>query len=266
MYEEGEEARHPILSKSNQSSLPELPPAYTAFDDSITSFSLSAPLIHTISADQTLRPRYQLSQQLTKSGKLWRLLVRRLLPSESRRLAIPGRNVRFDKDALLYLIENIGGLGQFGLSSMDKCRVQIRGRKAGTLRGYIEMSQQSGRDRETCVFRHCVKSVKNDALREENQKKIQKYGYHADDEWEKKILFSTRGVKEGVVEWTGEMGEVMASENGDVLNIEAKVTERIRDTLVTCWAAKRWAALTLSWEDSSGAASPQKSTNYVYST
>jgi hypothetical protein len=225
------------------------PPEYTAFDENISLFELLVPLIYTRDNYGEKRPRYQLFQEFTKSGKPWRLKIRRLLPTESRRLSVPNASsskaqfVDYDDDTTLYAMEDVGALNIFKGQS-----VEIRGRRAKTLPGLIKFHNGGGASRR-CEFWHMTKNAANDSLKKENEKKIQKYGYHADDEWKKKLLFSSssRLGRTGKVDWKNEEGKTVATEDGNTFDIMSDVDQRTKDALITCFVARRWAFGRLSW-------------------
>jgi hypothetical protein len=224
-------------------------PQYTAFDETISSFQLMIPLIYTRNSDGKKQPRYQLFQELTKSGKPWRLKIRRLLPTESRRLSLPNTSsskaevVDYDDDTTLYIIENQGALNPFKGQS-----VEIRGRRAKTLPGLIKLHEGAGAA-ANCEFWHMTRNAANDSLRKENEKKMLKYGYHADDEWKKKKLFSSNLLLGGCgkIDWKNDEGKVVATEYGNDFEVMDGVDQRTRDALVTCFVARRWASGSLNW-------------------
>jgi hypothetical protein len=225
----------------------EAPPVYTPFDELARAFSIAGSVINTISAGKIERPHYQLKKQSSKSGKLWRLQIRRLLPSESRRLSISTTSsVDFDVDTMLYEAENIGALYAF-----RKQQIHIRGRKAGTLQGHIELNPQG---KEGFDYRHCTQPASKHWSREENIRKMHKWGYHADDEWEKRLLFTCRMTgRDGTMEWRYkdellDTVSVVAYEVNGELVLQKQVPERIRDVLVTCWAVKNWVTKKLESE------------------
>lgn len=93
-----------------------------------------------------------------------------------------------------------------------------------------------------------TKNAAKDSLRKENERRLQKYGYHADDEWNKKLLFSIMAKpREDKADWTNADGVIIATEWNDGLEIVKDVDQRLRDVLVTLWTARRWAGGTLKW-------------------
>ncbi|TID26729.1 fumarylacetoacetate hydrolase [Venturia nashicola] len=227
-------------------------PEYTAFDETLGSFELRLPLIHVRNNHGETRPRYQLSQELTKSGKPWRLKIRRVLPTESRHLSSPpnassskARIVEYDDDTTLYLVEDHGALNKFKSRS-----VEIRGRRAKTLPGIIKV-QSGGRFTGSCDFLHMTKSLAKNSLKQETEERIQKYGYHANDDWEKKKLFSTtsRLGRESKLGWKDGTGKIVATERGDVFEVMSGVDQKTKDALVTCFVAQRWASGKLRWNE-----------------
>jgi hypothetical protein len=219
-----------------------LPPAYTAFDETINSFILEAPLIHTVDNNSS-RPRYQLSQEFSRSGKLYRLRIRRLLPTESRRLSVPAtskaRSVEFDDDTTLYAITNLRGLSIFKSQN-----IEIRGRRANTLPGHISLRDVDGK----WEFSHVTRNPAGDALKKQNERKMQKYGYRPTDEWNTKGLFlAVARSSDGKIDWQDEKGQVVAVEAPGRFDITKEVDQRTRDTLVTCWIARRWSGGNFPW-------------------
>jgi len=86
-----------------------------------------------------------------------------------------------------------------------------------------------------------------DSLKKENERKIQKYGYHARDEWHKNLLFAVQKF-----EWRDGTGSVVARETRDRFKIERVLSISERDTLITCWAAKRWYANHKEFKEAEG--------------
>lgn len=225
-------------------------PEYTAFDETLGSFEFRLPLIYARNNNGETRPRYHLSQELTKSGKPWRLKIRRVLPTESRHLSSASytppskaRVIEYDDDTTLYIVEDRGALNMFKSRS-----VEIRGRRANTLPGIVKI-HSGGRFAGSCEFWHMTKNSAKNNLKKENEERIQKYGYHVTDEWRKKKLFSTnsrlgRASKNG---WKDEEGKIVANECGDMFEVVSGVDQRTKDALVTCFVAQRWASGKLRW-------------------
>ncbi|OCL06279.1 hypothetical protein AOQ84DRAFT_390292 [Glonium stellatum] len=209
------------------------PPGYAPLDVLANNFTLSAPLIYATRTSNT--PRYQLYQEFTKSGKPSKLHIRRLLPSESRAHSLPSGNLQvlprisYDEDGTMYTI-----------SEYD-----MRGLRESTLRGIIKIEQGSGLRGRYCKFWHLTKNAANDMLRSENEAKMQKYGYHVRDEWNKDLLFC---IKKG--KWKDDIGDVVAIEQDMDFKIQTIVNGMRRDLLVACWVARIWFAQGLRWEES----------------
>lgn len=81
-------------------------------------------------------------------------------------------------------------------------------------------------------------------LRAENEAKMHKYGYHAEDEWNKDLLFC---VKKG--KWKDNWGDVAAIEEGKDFKIQTVVDGPRRDLLVACWVARMWSVQGLRWDE-----------------
>jgi hypothetical protein len=220
-----------------QAVVADLPPTYTPFDERPKIFSFCDSFVNIVSADgRTSKPRFQLQQQRSQSGRLWRLRLRRLLPSESRRLSMSSASeldVDFDADTMLYEVENLAALYAF----RNRLDVQIKGRKAGTLPGHIELSS-TGRDGHE--FKHCTRPAAKHWSREENIRKMNKWGWKADMELEKTSLFTCRnGEWKQRDELTDQIVTVAVERNGELV-LQKDISERMRDVLVTCWATKHW--------------------------
>jgi hypothetical protein len=236
----------------------ELPPVYTPLDETVAAFVLQPPFIY--AKGSSVFPRYQLLIEYTRSGKPFRLRIRRLLGSESRRLSLVGTRrddsagkskdtVPYDDDMTMYIIENVSGLSMFSASAGSN--LDIRGRQARTLDGYVRLQNERG---GKARFTHVTRNVKGDALREENEKKMHKWGYKPDDEVNKALLFSVHAEslslmsKNRKFEWRNGDEEVVATEWSDgSLEIVKEMDRKNRDILVTCWTAKCWANNSVSW-------------------
>ena len=121
--------------------------------------------------------------------------------------------------------------------------VQIKGRKSGTLAGYIELCDKGRGDYE---FKHCTRPAAKHWSQDSQMKKMHRWGWKADMEIEKTTLFTCRSRgRSGVIEWqhkdelTDEIVTV-ASEEDNELNMQKQVSDKIRDALVTCWIVKHW--------------------------
>jgi hypothetical protein len=146
------------------------------------------------------------------------------------------------------MIEDVGAVNPF-----KRHWVEIRGRRAKTLPGHIQF-RYSGGDSGNCTFWHMTRNPANDSLKKENEKKMKKYGYRADDEWNRKKLFGCslklRGLlrRPTVIEWVDDEGKIVATEEGDMFNVVNEVDQNMRDALITCWTARRWKAGAMNWQ------------------
>jgi hypothetical protein len=210
--------------------LPEPPPEYAPVDALASSFRLDAPLIYATKTSKT--PRYQLLQEFTRSGKPGKLSIRRLLPSETRSASLPSLDkiLRYDEDGTMYTITTR----------------EMKGHRASTLAGSIQL--ESGKSvlggKWTKIWL-LTKNARRDSLNPENEARILKYGYHADDEWGKRLLFS---VKSGA--WVDAEGRRVAVEEdgGRLFEVLEKVSRKRRDLLVSCWVMKTWMGEGIRWE------------------
>lgn len=236
--EDEEEAVLPLTPQLSPDA--ELPPAYTAHNENVSAFSLDFPFIYATSP--AVVPRYQLFAEYSRTGKPQKLQIRRLLITESRRLSASSRRlstvssasskskasdsvgVEYDDDTTLYVIQN----------------EIIRGRRARTLPGHVKIDRGATKYQ----FWHMTRNEAGDALRKENEKKIQKHGYHSRDEWNKILLYETQKSK-----WKTADGSVVAHEHTDSLEIVKTVDITERDMLVTCWVSKRWYAESKNFKD-----------------
>ncbi|KAK2752280.1 fumarylacetoacetate hydrolase [Colletotrichum kahawae] len=149
-------------------------------------FRLQPPFIlHAPTVESPMTPRFQLAQQRTRKNKLHELRLRRLMKKDCRRVAVSGKepaSIRFDiNDLTIYLISNIYAL--FPWSSPE---IDIKGCKADTLRCFIKLK----RTPTAHQVWHITKNVASDTLRPENLRKLDKYGWHADNEIARDFLFT----------------------------------------------------------------------------
>jgi hypothetical protein len=101
-----------------------------------------------------------------------------------------------------------------------------------------------------CEFWHLTRNPAGDSLKKENERRMHKYGYRSDDEWNKKLLFSavTR-IRHDTVEWRNESGILIATESGaSGFDVADEVDKKTRDALITCWVARRWGNGNLAWD------------------
>jgi len=209
----------------------ELPPAYTAHNENVSAFSLDFPFV--LATSPAVVPRYQLFAEYSRTGKPQKLQIRRLLITESRRLSSANRRlsaissassksklsdsegVNYDQDTTLYTVQTD----------------MIVGRRARTLTGHVKIERGGGK----CRFWHMTRNEAGDSLRKENERKLQKYGYHSKNEWNKILLYEVSKSK-----WKDPGGSDVATESSDGLEIVTSLNVLERDLLVTCWVSKRW--------------------------
>jgi len=85
---------------------------------------------------------------------------------------------------------------------------------------------------------HSIRNTRRDALDPANEARMRKYGYRAEEEWDRRLLFS---VKKGV--WRDSKDKEVAREAREG---EMRVTEVVggegwkRDLVVSCWVVKAW--------------------------
>jgi hypothetical protein len=241
-------------------SVPAPPPTYSALDSQVTDYTLHAPMI----ICPGLSARYHLSLERTAKGKKpFRIMIRRLLPTESRRLSRTLSNassastddsslpvdpqqqklmddVRFDRESTMYMITKLSLLGVGGSDEFE-----IKGCRASTVPGHIHLSRSMGR----WEFWHYRRNPAGDALRPENRAKMEKWGYKSEDEWTRTLLFTVGASKRDRLRWRRGNGVLMAAEEEPDGSLSfVRVPElRTRDLLVTCWVARRWSEGTLEW-------------------
>lgn len=125
---------------------------------------------------------------------------------------------------------------------------EMRGHRSSTLGGTIKI--ESGKSLwggKWVKIWHLTKNARKDSLNPDNEARMQKYGYHSGDEWDKMLLFC---VKRGV--WTDSEEREVAWESSSG---EFEVDERTgregwkRDLAVSCWVLKTWVCGGLRWDD-----------------
>lgn len=128
---------------------------------------------------------------------------------------------------------------------------EMRGHRSSTLAGVLKIESGSGflKGKWTKIWQ-LTKNRRRDSLLADNDARMQKYGYHADDEWDKRLLFLVRkgcwqdgSGKDVAVEGEGE-GEAAMLEVLPNVNLEG----RQMDLLVSCWVMRNWCVNGLRWE------------------
>lgn len=135
----------------------------------------------------------------------------------------------------------------YELPGLSQRTFEMKGHRGSTLNGNIrfEKCKSLFGTRHLKIW-HLTKDARKDSLNPENDARMQKYGYHASEEWDKKQLYC---VKKGV--WVDGKGRLVGreSENG-----EFEVEDRIgsegwkRDLAVSCWVMSLWIKEGLRWE------------------
>lgn len=238
------------------------PPEYAIRDPDVRCFTLQAPFISAAplpsgsTASCLCTPRFQLSQLRSSLGKPYKLSMRRLTTTESRRASLAlssssgstetsralQQRIDFDDDLTVYEVSNTNALHRFSNSA----NVQIRGCKARTLRGHIELADLSKRS-GTCRFLHLTR--KREAAPEAAQAKMRKYGYRPEDEWNKKLLFDVgaESAKTKTRQWKDDNGNVVAVECGGDMEFVADIDQRQKEALLACWCSRLWSLNQIEW-------------------
>ncbi|KAF2200306.1 hypothetical protein GQ43DRAFT_79922 [Delitschia confertaspora ATCC 74209] len=212
------------------------PPAYTASDALAETFRLQGPLIYA-TAPTGHTPRYHLQQDFTFWGRPNRLHIRRLGAFESRALLSRASNqiTRFDESTAMFVTDGV--------------EMKSPSRETAA-RGKIVLESGMGITGKWWKIYRVTKSPWRDSLNPKNQARLQKYGYHAADEWDKRLLFVVR--KGGT--WVDNEGKRVGAEltesksPGEVFTVEGEVEEKRRDLLVACWLMKLWVVKGVRWE------------------
>ncbi|KZL82798.1 fumarylacetoacetate hydrolase [Colletotrichum incanum] len=234
----------PTRDVKEQPSSEETPPEYTRQDPNDNYYALQAPLVlSAATATGALVPRYHLSQLRSSTNQPYKLSMRRLTTNESRRLSLPDRRpkkVDYDDDLTLYLIVNTHALFPWSLPE-----IEIRGCKARTLQGHVELKKTTTAHQ----FWHITRNVTNDMLRPENERRLAKYGYHADEELSRELLFVAESVAllSKNKRWKDGDGVCVAEETAGTLSLVVDLTPQRKDALLACWAARCWLSGSLNW-------------------
>jgi hypothetical protein len=175
--------------------------------------------------------------------------IRRLMPTESRRFSVPNldavaspRTIEYDEEGTMYTMTRLDNM--WGKTAEKT--YEMRGLRSSTLGGIVTVEAgKSVLGKKWVKVWHATKSRRKDSLNPENEERLQKYGYHAEDEWERVCLWTVR-VKKGVALWIdGEGRRVAMEEQGS--EAEGKRFEVVgveeawkRDLMVACWVMKVW--------------------------
>jgi len=226
----------------------EFPPDYAPVDEHARSFRLEAPFIYTTKTSNT--PRYQLMQEFSKSGRPRKLHIRRMMASESRSHSLRsaslspsfGPVIRYDEEATMYTMDCFELIGT-GYKSFE-----MHGLRSSTLGGTIKAeSGKSLLGGKWTKMWHMTKNAKKSYMNVENEARMQKYGYHASEEWDKRLLYC---VRKGV--WEDGEGRVVAREGakGGLETCDAIGNERWKmDAVVSCWVLHIWMRDGVRWKN-----------------
>ncbi|KAF2729552.1 hypothetical protein EJ04DRAFT_66082 [Polyplosphaeria fusca] len=214
------------------------PPDYAPLDTLARSFRLDPPFVYTTKTSNV--PRYQMMQDFTRSGRPRKLHMRRLMATEARRCSLPSPRVRYDEDATMYATT---AYEMPGLSAT----YEMRGHRSTTLNGVIRFEGGSGifSGKWTKIWQ-LTKNSRRDSLLTENEGRLQKYGYRADDEWDRRLLFLVRKGR-----WEDGDGKHVAVEEKDgarAFEVLGHVDGPRKDLLVSCWVMRIWLQEGLRWE------------------
>lgn len=83
--------------------------------------------------------------------------------------------------------------------------MEIKGFCASTLKGDVRVEKTSLFGKKSYSFWHHTRNEAGDALKDENRSRLERRGYHAEDEWHSSLLLQ---VKCNV--WTDDVGRVGA--------------------------------------------------------
>lgn len=141
--------------------------------------------------------------------------------------------MRYDPDSTMYTISSY----------------EMHGLRSSTLSGSIRL--ESGKTvfggKWTKIW-HLTKSKTRDSLNAENEARMQKYGYKADEEWDKRLLFF---IRRGI--WEDADGRHVAfeddGEEGTCFEILGQTLGPRKDLLVSCWIYRVWMTEGLRWEN-----------------
>ncbi|KAF2009484.1 hypothetical protein BU24DRAFT_75788 [Aaosphaeria arxii CBS 175.79] len=240
-YAESYPSSHdPITHVATAPAVLEAPPNYTPIDALAHVFHIEGGLVYATRTSTT--PRYQLMQEFTRSGRPKKLHIRRLMASESRKSSLSDASslnsadrLRYDEDSTMYTITTF----------------DMRGLRSSTLGGSIQFESGGGLLGGKWVkVWHLRKTRKRNSLNPENERKIEKYGYHSRDEWDKQLLFL---VKKGI--WEDGEGRKVAIEDGNGFEIvDPKVKDQEganwkRDLMVASWIMRMWRVDGIRWEN-----------------
>ncbi|KAM0279546.1 hypothetical protein ACHAQH_004501 [Verticillium albo-atrum] len=242
------------------------PPSYLRSDPEARTYAFQPPFIsskHSLH-NEPAAPRFQLTQVISSLGKPFKLSIRRLTPSESRRVSLAGplpsshgtspgassstlsrvasaSTPDYDHDLTLYEATNINALHRF---TPVRHNPEIRGFKAGTLPGHIELADvaRSG----ACSFWHVTPQSR--AALEVAKAKMSRWGYKPDEEWRRRLLFAVDRQAGGLVWRDGETGRKLAVEVEGQVEIEPGIELALIEALVACAACRGWMLGWWDWE------------------
>ncbi|KAM0330618.1 hypothetical protein ACHAQA_003567 [Verticillium albo-atrum] len=246
-----------------------LPPSYLRSDPGARTYAFHPPFIsskHSLQEEPSA-PRFQLTQVISSLKKPFKLSLRRLTPSESRRVSLAGPSVSsptsgrrpslapslapstasarsapdYDHDLTLYEATNVNALHRF---TPVRHNPEIRGCKAGTLPGHIELVDLARAG--TCRFWHVTPQPK--AALEAAQAKMSRWGYRPDEEWRRRLLFAVDKQGSSMVWRDGETGARLAVEVDGQVEVEDGIELALVEALVACAACRGWILGWWTWD------------------
>lgn len=204
--------------------------------------------------------------------------------------------IPFDDDTTLYVIDSMHHLG----TARTEVQSPRSGRSTRVLPGVVRIeptppppppavarsagpSRPKPKSLAACRFWHMRRNPARDALRAENEARMQRRGYHERDEWTRVLLFAvspggnsggdTPGTRrkgsssgaalalglvgrgQGSWEWRDWEGRIVAVERERSGRLEIvdgeQMAARTREVLVACWVGRCWCSGRWEWEGES---------------
>lgn len=142
-------------------------------------------------------------------------------------------SIKFDNDLTMYSMANT-----YALFPWSVPEIKMRGCKAHTSKGFVQLK----RTPTAHQFWRITKNVANDTLRLENRRKLEKYGWHANNEIARDLIFTAESVSllSRDNKWKDGKGVHVVTETRGLLALSLDLVAQRKDALLACWAAKCW--------------------------
>ncbi|KAF2459181.1 hypothetical protein BDY21DRAFT_340056 [Lineolata rhizophorae] len=105
-------------------------------------------------------------------------------------------HLAYDAAETMYTIARVYTYSRAPRGTARSCPLEIRGQRTHTVSGILELSKDATGASNLLRrwrFDRVTRKVGGDALRKENERKMARWGYHDEDEWDRDVMFAASG-------------------------------------------------------------------------